>query len=70
MAQPRTHDSIRRELKRLSASRRKARTIGTDHCQKVLGAEWALQWVLGLPNARAVSSVVKTIASREKGEER
>jgi len=51
---------IRRELRRLRVLRSDRRRYGsTENYQTVLGAEWALQWVLGVPNARAVALTIK-----------
>ena len=62
MAKPRTGETICRELKRLRLLRSDRRKHGTsENYQTLLGAEWALQWVLGVPNARAVALIIKDV---------
>ena len=65
MAQPRSQLAVRRELARLitlQRDRRKHRT--SANYRMLVGAEWALEWALGIPNAGAVSGIVKTIGRR------
>ncbi len=63
MGQPRTVETIGRELKRLRVLRADRRKYGSrENYQTLIGAEWALQWAVGAVHARAVSRAIKDAA--------
>lgn len=60
MARPRSDAQVRRELRRLLAlqgDRRRTRT--RENYLLVTGAIFALQWAVGVPNARAVALIIR-----------